>query len=74
MCHCFSVSEEFEDIYGYFKLDVRNQLNHDKYPGDGEIPMEPIEVPSLSANDPTVGRLLPQPHEADEVFDNRHSS
>lgn len=39
-------------------MDVRNQLNHDEEPADGEIPVEPVELSSVSAWSIVDGVLL----------------
>jgi len=36
-----------------------NKLNHDEEPADGQVPVEPVEIPSLRADDPATGALLP---------------
>jgi len=81
MCRCgVSVSWSFRT-----RIDVRNQLNHDKEPSDGEIPVEPVELASVSvwvmvcwcctdimslgANDPAVRVLPPQAGKAHKVLD-----
>jgi len=38
---------------------LRNQFNHDKEPSKRQIPVEPVEIPSLGANDPADRLLLP---------------
>lgn len=50
------------------------QFDHDKEPAKRQIPVKPVQIPSLGANDAAVGLFLPQPVEAYKVLDNRHGS
>lgn len=54
--------------------NLRNQFNHDEKPSHRQIPVKPVEIPSLSSDDAAAGILLPQSVEADEILNNRHGS
>lgn len=54
--------------------NLRNELNHDEKPPNRQIPVKPVEIPSLSSNDAAAGILPPQSVETDEILNNRHGS
>jgi len=64
MCRCRLLVE----LVGQQGGHIRNEFNHDKKPAYRQVPVEPIEVPSLRTNDPAAGVLFPQSVEADKVL------
>ena len=53
---------------------LHDQLDHDDYPSETEVPVEPVEIAAPSTYDPACTPLSPEPPKAQEVLEDTHAA